>query len=318
MQKQRNKLNFEGQNIYVGIDVHNAHWTVTVLTEFNFHKKIHMEPSPEVLDKYLRTTFPNADYYSVYEAGFCGFWIHYRLVELGINNIVVNAMDIPTTGKEKDRKDDSRDSGKLADKLRSGNLKGIHIPLLSTQEARSLIRTRKRAVTDMTRMKNRIKQHLHFYGIEIPKEYSCVRGFPCSYIKWLHDVASKRSAVGRRSLEILTKNAEDQKNHLKDITRDVSLLSRSVEYRENINLLQSISGIGALSSIIFLVEIEDISRFCNCNNFASYFGIVPSCHTTGDGLFQMESIKHQDNKKFVKTGEMTRRAQKDLRSTLIE
>jgi hypothetical protein len=30
---QRKELNFEGQNIYVGIDVHLKSWTVTILTE---------------------------------------------------------------------------------------------------------------------------------------------------------------------------------------------------------------------------------------------------------------------------------------------
>ena len=31
MQKQSNTLNFEGQNIYVGIDVHLKSWTVASL-----------------------------------------------------------------------------------------------------------------------------------------------------------------------------------------------------------------------------------------------------------------------------------------------
>ncbi len=30
---QRKELNFEGQNIYIGIDVHLKSWTVTILTE---------------------------------------------------------------------------------------------------------------------------------------------------------------------------------------------------------------------------------------------------------------------------------------------
>lgn len=32
MQKQSNTLNFEGQNIYVGIDVHLKSWTISILT----------------------------------------------------------------------------------------------------------------------------------------------------------------------------------------------------------------------------------------------------------------------------------------------
>ena len=52
-----------------------------------------MDPSPEQLAKFLKTHYPDGIYHSVYEAGFCGYWIHRRLLELGIDNIVVNAAD---------------------------------------------------------------------------------------------------------------------------------------------------------------------------------------------------------------------------------
>ena len=61
----------------------------------------------------------------MYEAGFCGFWIHERLTALGIDNIVVNPADVPTKSSEKLRKSDAVDSGKLARSLRANELKGI-------------------------------------------------------------------------------------------------------------------------------------------------------------------------------------------------
>lgn len=59
------------------------------------------------------------NYFSAYEAGFSGLWPHYKLTELGINNIVVNPADIPTTQKEKVQKEDKRDSP-LSKKRRVG------------------------------------------------------------------------------------------------------------------------------------------------------------------------------------------------------
>lgn len=38
MRKQSNTLNFEGQNIYVGIDVHLKSWTVSILSGHLHHK----------------------------------------------------------------------------------------------------------------------------------------------------------------------------------------------------------------------------------------------------------------------------------------
>lgn len=61
------------------------------------------------------------------ESGFCGFSVHYALVEQGIENIVVHAADIPTTGKERVLKTDAVDSAKIALALRRGELHGIYI-----------------------------------------------------------------------------------------------------------------------------------------------------------------------------------------------
>ena len=88
-------------------------------------------------------------YHSVYEAGFCGFWIHKHLRELGINNIVVNPADVPTMLK-------NVDCSKLVRGLRSGDLSGIHVPETQMFELRSLIRLRNSIVKDSTREKNRI------------------------------------------------------------------------------------------------------------------------------------------------------------------
>jgi len=44
MQVQRNKLNFEGQNIYTGIDVHKRDWTVCIFSEHMEHKKFSQPP----------------------------------------------------------------------------------------------------------------------------------------------------------------------------------------------------------------------------------------------------------------------------------
>lgn len=47
MQTQRNKLNFKGENIYVGIDVHLKSCSVTILTEHNHHKTFSQPPEPD-------------------------------------------------------------------------------------------------------------------------------------------------------------------------------------------------------------------------------------------------------------------------------
>ncbi len=171
MQTQSNKIDFTGQHIYVGIDVHLKSWKVTILTERLPFKTFSQDPRPELLYQYLKRNFPNGTYHSAYEAGFCGYWIHNKLTALGMHSIVVNPADIPPTDKEKVQKADKRDSQKIAKALRNGDLMGIHVPSSKTLEDRCLIRTRATIVQDMTRNKNRIKSFLQFHGIEMPDNF---------------------------------------------------------------------------------------------------------------------------------------------------
>ncbi|MDT0676589.1 IS110 family transposase [Autumnicola musiva] len=112
---------------------------------------------------------------------------HYRLLELGIQSIVVNPADVPTTGKEKVQKNDSRDSKKIARSLKNGELTPIYIPSLETLADRSLVRLRKTIARDLARTKTQIKSFLHFNGIDIPEDLSKEK-WTRKFVKWLAEV----------------------------------------------------------------------------------------------------------------------------------
>jgi len=69
MPTQINKLNFEGQNIYAGFDVHLKSLKVTILSEEVMLKRFTIPPKPEVLSDFLQKNYPGASYHSAYEAG---------------------------------------------------------------------------------------------------------------------------------------------------------------------------------------------------------------------------------------------------------
>jgi len=97
MKRQSNKLNFAGQNIYVGIDVHLKSWNVTILTEKLYHKAFTQPSSPTALYSYLQAHFPGGNYNSAYDNDFCRLWAHYAMTNMGVSNVVVNPADVPTT-----------------------------------------------------------------------------------------------------------------------------------------------------------------------------------------------------------------------------
>lgn len=164
-------IDFTGEKFFIGIDVHKEHWTVTIRNNGIVLKTFTMEPSTDNLINYLKRNYPGGNYYSVYEAGFCGYWIDAQLKRVGINNIIVNSSDIPTRSKERVTKTDPVDSRKLSRELEKGTLKALYIPEINKEQLRTLCRLRYQLVTNKIRLKNRIKSLLAYYGVvPRPKE----------------------------------------------------------------------------------------------------------------------------------------------------
>lgn len=291
---QSNRISFKGQNIYVGIDVHLRSWSVTVLSETSVLKRMSQGADPDALHKFLTSHYPEAEYHSVYEAGFCGFWIHDRLTELGIHNIVVNPADVPTMGSEKLRKTDAVDSRKLAVSLRARQLRGIYTPDSEALETRSLIRLKNSITKDMTRQKNRIKSQLRYLGIEIPAEYlEPHSNWSKRFLNWLKEV-EMRTPSGRHSLDILIMQFEALRKQKAEMARELRELSHTERYEETLRLLMSVPGIGQATGLALISEIVDITRFANAEQLAAYVGMIPMCHSSGDheGVGDITLRKH--------------------------
>ena len=150
----------------------------------------------QVLVRYLRYHFPGALYYAVYEAGYCGFWIHDQLVKEGVHCTVANPADVPTKDKERRTKRDRIDCRKLARSLRAGEIEGIYVPCRKKLEDRSLVRTRQSMVRKQTRCKNQIKSILFFYGIGIPEDWA-ERRWSGPFVRWLESLPMERASGDR-------------------------------------------------------------------------------------------------------------------------
>jgi len=303
MQNARNEINFKGQNIYVGIDSHLRSWKVTIMTENLLHKTFSQDPKPELLANYLKRNFPGADYYSAYEASFCGFGIHRELEKLGIKNIVTNPVDIPTTDKEKKQKEDKRDSRKIAKTLRAGELKGIYIPSKESEELRSLVRYRRTLVKDISRGKNRIKSCLYYHGIQIPVELdSASSHWANRFTNWIKGL-ELTTQYGTIVLQDLLENNLLLRKRLLSITKDIRKASKSDNYSKIYGLLCSIPGIGPITAMTIISELETMKRFKCLDRLCSYIGLVPTTNSTGD---------------TEKTGRVTPRANRALRGCIVE
>jgi transposase len=275
-----NKLDFKGQQIYVGMDVHKKSWSISIYTDQFEHKTFSQPPEVGVLVNYLKRNFPGAAYKSVYEAGFSGFWIHDELREHGVQCLVVNPADVPTKDKERAGKTDRVDCRKLARSLRSGDIEGIYVPSRPKAEDRSLLRTRHSMVRKQTRCKNQIKSILCFYGIHIPDEVADSH-WSKRFIAWIESIRMER-ASGNIALKVHLAELMQIRQIIAELNRAIRALATTDGYRSNAQILKTVPGVSTLTAMTLLTELYDINRFKTLDKLCGYVGLIPNTNSSGE------------------------------------
>jgi len=269
---------YTDKKIYLGIDVHKKTYAVTAICEGQMAKKDTLPAEPSRLINYCKKYFPGAEIESAYETGFCGFFLHRRLEEVGIKNKIVHAAGIEIAVGDK-VKTDKKDSLKLATHLSLGRLKGIHVPSKEKEDRRALTRVRETFVGHRRRFACQLKALLYTQGL-IPYDHEKVVSE-----KWINSLATLsmsdeiRYVVDQYAamwLQLTTKIKAIEQQMATQAKNDGSL---EIVYR-------SVPGIGATSARVLANELSDTMQFDNERQLFSYVGLTPSEHSSGEHVRQ--------------------------------
>ena len=267
-----NRIDYEGKEVHVGIDVHKKTYSVYCLCEGQLLKKATMPAIPAALIGTLRKYFPGAKIHSAYEAGFSGLVLHRILSSHGINNIVVNASSIEVAANDK-VKTDKRDCRKIATQLAAGRLRGIFVPSEEQEQERILTRTREQLVRARTRLGLQFKSRLYQFGlIAADDEREMSQKFMSSYLGM--DLASRL----KQSLSTIHKIWKFINEEIKGLEKEMKEQS-SLDKNETV--YRSVPGIGAVSSRVLSNELGDMSQFRNERAVFSHTGLIPSEYSSG-------------------------------------
>ncbi|EEF61744.1 IS110 family transposase [Pedosphaera parvula] len=226
--------------------------------------------------------------YTCYEAGPFGYGLHRKLAELGITNYVICPQNWDERGKGV--KTDKTDALALAQRLSSyvqGNERSLAIVRVPTPEeelARAESRQREQLQAHKLRLEAQGRSLLLYHGVRIKG-----RWWLASHWEKLCLQISPRLQQLLSTLRELVLAVQD---HLKSATRDLKEKATPQPY-----------GLGALTSQVIKREILSWDRFKNRRQVASYTGLCPGVHASGE--------RHRH-------GPITRHGNKRLRTALIE
>lgn len=295
---QKKEILARGKDVYIGVDVHKDSWHVTIRAEGGELLTVSMQSSYHAFKKLLGR-LEDCKIEVAYEAGPCGFWFYDHLRADGIDAIVVPPSLIPTESGNR-VKTDKHDSRKLARLLEGNMLKRVHVLTEEERAQRELVRTRRQLVEHQSDVARQIKSKLLFYGIKSP--FPGRGKWTKNFLAWLKGLILKEGTL-KKSFERLIELYEYLRVQIREISKEVIALSQSEHYVRRVDLLRSVPGIGILSAMEILVELQDVDRFTSARHLASYIGLTPSEYSTGQ---------------LIRQGGITRCGNKRVRTALVE
>ena len=198
--------------------------------------------------------------------------IHDRLEEHGFEVALPNPAKTRLIAEAK-IKTDRVDAQTLVGLLRADMLPTCYVPGEELRSRRELLRHRLNLVKIRSEVKNRIHSLFDKHGLRMPGATPFSKG----NIAWLRErsLGFMDDAILRSDLALL----ETVDGQVDVIEGKIATLATE---KHQVRLLMTMTGVGYFTAMLMLSEVGDIGRFRGDKEFASWMGLAPSVHQSGE------------------------------------
>ena len=211
-----------------------------------------------------------------YEAGPTGYGLQRALARRGYPCQVIAPSLIPKRAGDR-IKTDRRDSLRLAELARAGELRAIWIPDPADEAIRDLARAREDAVNARTQVRQQLKGFLLRHDVR----YAVKTAWSKTYYRWLARLNFGLAGVQTAFTDYWQAvTAADER-----VARLTEASANSIEgwrFEPVVRALQALRGIDQISALGLVAEIGDIGRFAHPRQLMGYLGLVPSESSSGE------------------------------------
>lgn len=273
-------LNNNVDTLYAGIDLHKTYMFVTLMNKDGYiQRQGRFENKDDTLIPALLQY--NIPIEATVESSYGWYWLADSLDAAHIPFLLAHPQKVNAiVGKKKTDKEDSK---ALADLLRTNLLPQSYIPTKMERHLKELLRFRMQLVEQRSTIKRRLHDILAKQNIVC--EYSDILGKGAQ--EWLTSLSCPSPYKEEIDTSIFLAN-----NLTLQIERYTTSVKDQVQKDPNAQLLLTVPGIGEILALTLSVEIGDVHRFVNDRALASYAGVVPSVHSSGDKTHYGPVSKH--------------------------
>ena len=258
---------------YVGLDVSLKSTSICILNEQG--KRIEegeVDTTPDAIHEFLLKTGIEIEQIGL-ESGNLTHYLKKGLLKRKYQVAVMESRKMAAILATIINKTDKNDARGIAEALRVGHFRECVHRSEDAVEIRSLLHLRQTAIEERTHVVNSLRGHLKIYGIKFAKKAGkSFREKVEEAIKGLRPRVQKAVHSLLNILDVLDKE-------IKALTREVEAVAAA---DEDVQLLQTVDGVGPIIGLAFKAEIDDAKRFKDSKDVAAYVGLTPSQYSSGE------------------------------------
>lgn len=280
--------------IYVGLDVSSKSFAVHAVDEKKrVVKREEIEPTRAALRK-LCQGLGNETKLMAFEAGNQMKWIADTLQkQSGVQVHVVHPNEVKWIAESGGKKTDRIDARKLAELARADMLpRKVHLVAGQTRAMRELVSARTKLMQRRVSMVNTLRGYLKQEGVRLSEKFF-------GHAEWRQRLAEKKVSATLRAIIEAYRPA---------IAALATAEARLVQQLKGLadkrtKLVETVPGVGVLSSRTLVSALDDAKRFANRKGVAKYGALTPTIYQSGD---------------MVQLGRISRDGRQEIRRVMLQ
>jgi transposase len=206
------------------------------------------------------------------EAGPLSQWLHAGLVEAGLPAILIETRHVKAALKAMTVKTDRNDARGMAQLMRMGWFRVVHVKAPMVQEIRALLTARKLLVAKLRDVESSLRGILRGFGLKVG---AVSRG---KFEARIRELVAGQAMLERIAEPLLRARAALRAEY-------ASLhgeLLKAVRKDEVCRRLMTIPGVGAVVAMTFKAAVDQPERFARSKAVGAHFGLTPKKYQSGE------------------------------------
>ena len=199
-------------------------------------------------------------------------WIYGGLAEAGFNVRCIETRHAQRFLSTRPNKTDKNDARGIADMMRLGHFRPVHVKSQSALFMRTLLVARKQMLSAILKLESTIRGLLRVHGLKVGIVHRCV-----------FDARIQELLAAAPALKLAIDPLLEARNAMRErYTKFERYFERLARKDEVCRRLMTVPGVGPITAVAFKATIDDPKRFSTSKKVGAHLGLVPRVYQSGE------------------------------------